>query len=70
MEIKKCILCNKTKLLIDFYERKDSKDGHRSECKVCKKEKSTLWGKNNPEKVLEATRKYQKKHIAQKLKNI
>jgi hypothetical protein len=32
---KKCRICHKTKSCDNFYKRKESKDGYRSECKAC-----------------------------------
>lgn len=34
-EMKKCVRCNKTKFLFQFYKDKKSSDGHRSWCKDC-----------------------------------
>ena len=34
-EEKQCRICGEVKPLNEFYRRKDSRDGHRSECKVC-----------------------------------
>lgn len=36
IRMKKCSKCNKNKYLYEFPIRKDSPDGHRSECKDCK----------------------------------
>lgn len=35
METKKCKTCNKTKPIADFHNRKKSKDGKSSNCKLC-----------------------------------
>lgn len=33
--VKACTICHEVKSLDQFYKRKQMKDGHRSECKVC-----------------------------------
>lgn len=47
---KTCICCGKTKELVFFQKRKDSKDGFRNECKVCIKKRMENWTKNGPKK--------------------
>jgi hypothetical protein len=36
--MKTCNCCGITKQLIEFYKRKDSSDGYRNDCKICRKE--------------------------------
>ena len=36
MKEKTCHICNDTKMIREFYERLDSPDGHRNECKECR----------------------------------
>jgi len=65
MKTKKCNKCNEIKVIIDFHKHKQTKDGHRNECKTCRiietklnyeknknryNEQSKNWNKNNPEK--------------------
>lgn len=35
---KYCSNCKETKQLTDYYNRKTSKDGYRSQCKACERE--------------------------------
>jgi hypothetical protein len=69
-------ICNRCLIkrdIVDFDKRKDSKDGHRNECKICRrkikkdyanknKEKILVlakkWRDNNPEKVKNRIKKY------------
>lgn len=44
--MKKCIKCLKIKKLDDFHRRKDSKDGYRNNCKLCRTEDSCQKEKN------------------------
>ena len=55
--MKKCRVCGAEKNIDDFPKRKAAKDGHRNDCKVCNREKSNLWAKNNPEKAKARSRK-------------
>ena len=50
METKICNKCNINHSLNFFPKRKDSKDGHRNECKTCWKLKTQEYIKNNPYK--------------------
>ncbi len=61
METKTCGSCNKIKSITEFYKRSDY-DGYASNCKECRKEKSTIWKMLNPLKNLEYVRKYNKTH--------
>ena len=38
MEKKICRICNELKELSDFHRKKNTKDGHRNECKECVKD--------------------------------
>ena len=38
--MKSCVTCGKSKELEFFYRRKDSPDGYRNDCKLCRKAKS------------------------------
>lgn len=56
--MKKCIKCLETKNLDDFSKRKDSKDGYRNDCKLCRtkdpnqKEKNRKYYNQNRENLL------------------
>ena len=47
--MKKCNKCKLEKELIEFYKNKTSKDGYRSECKLCKNSIAKNYYKNNKE---------------------
>lgn len=48
--MKHCKKCNTTKPLDCFYKHKSTKDGYRSECKVCTVDVNRTWHKNNKER--------------------
>jgi len=48
---KQCTKCGIEKDINEFWKDKTRKNGYRSWCKDCDKEKSTRWRKLNPEKV-------------------
>lgn len=56
--MKTCSKCKIRKKITEFYKRKDSKDGYRNECKVCKNLSSKEYSINNIEKVKKIKRKY------------
>jgi len=60
--MKTCSKCRITKDLNDFYKTKHSKDGLRSQCKICHMEGSKLWVKNNRERYNAIVRKSQLKY--------
>ena len=47
---KKCRVCELVKTPLDFYKKKDSKDGLATICKSCQVKVATEWQKKNPEK--------------------
>ena len=53
METKVCSKCNKEKEICEFYKRKESKDGYRSDCKKCKLKTGQNWRNENKEKIKE-----------------
>ena len=56
--MKTCIKCGETKPFAEFYKRKDSKDGHRNDCKACRAEVEQQWHQKNKEAIKERTRRY------------
>jgi 5-methylcytosine-specific restriction endonuclease McrA len=50
--VKTCITCKETKEFALFPERKDSPDGYRNQCKVCRKKYTEEWIKNPPVKII------------------
>jgi len=76
--MKICNSCKIEKEITEFNKNKSSPDGHRNECKKCHKAQNARWWNknkeilvirnrawklNNKEKVLEATKKWQKKQF-------
>ena len=58
MKTKTCIKCQEVKPLDEYYKRKDSKDGHRNECKKCKLELSKEYRSENRDKISEYMKDY------------
>jgi hypothetical protein len=58
MERKICKKCGKEKNVCEFYSDKTTKDGKRGSCKLCMSLYDKNWKINNPNKVLELSRKY------------
>ena len=58
MERKICKKCGKEKNVCEFYSDKTTKDGKRGSCKLCMSLYDNNWKINNPNKVLELSRKY------------
>ena len=58
--MKKCITCKLEKELIEFTNRKDSKDGFHNECRLCQKEYKKKHYKANKEKRKEQIKEYNK----------
>jgi len=54
--MKICSKCGLTKNFDDFYKRKSSKDGLRSECKDCKKKHDKQYNKDNKQTINEKKR--------------
>lgn len=54
--MKKCIACRTEKELTEFYPRKDSLDGHRNNCKICKDKTDKKYNELNKEKIKERYR--------------
>ena len=65
METKFCSKCNLEKDICEFYKRKDTKDGYRSDCKDCFNERVLKYRLSNVEKIKE-----RKKTFFQKNKQI
>jgi hypothetical protein len=58
MEKKICSKCKEEKGLCEFNKRKDSKDGHRNECKICWCLKNRDYIKKHPQKKQEYNNKW------------
>jgi hypothetical protein len=58
MDGKRCTKCEEIKPFIEFYKKKQSKDGHRSECKQCTTMQNDKYRRDNIEKVKDCKRKY------------
>jgi hypothetical protein len=56
--MKRCSKCNIEKELDEFYKRKDSKDGYRTDCKECRDNIVKIYQEKNYDKVSEIKRKY------------
>jgi len=76
--VKTCNSCNEEKELTEFNKDKNSRDGHRNECRSCHKVQNAKWWSknrerlviknrdwkhNNRKKNLETTKKWQKKQF-------
>ena len=62
METKICTKCKVEKTISEFYRRKISKDGLRSQCKACDKSAFEAWRVNNPEKYKSSNRESIRKY--------
>jgi hypothetical protein len=56
--MKVCIKCNIEKNLNDFGKRPDSKDGHRNDCKSCRKEFNRIYKIQNKDDILRNQKKW------------
>lgn len=57
---KRCSKCGEIKFLSEFYKRKNSIDGVRTDCKSCRKKYYKIYCKNNPEKIKKSTKTWNK----------
>lgn len=55
---KTCSKCKEPKLLSEFDKRKESKDGFRNECKICRRISQKKWCDANPEKIKKYLKKF------------
>lgn len=55
--MKECRICGCVKTLDEFYADKRSKDGKRSDCKMCSLKAKREWNNTNGDKVREHTRR-------------
>ena len=62
METKVCSKCKTEKEICEFYKRKETKDGHRSDCKCCFNERALEYRKNNEEKIKRRSKDYFQKN--------
>src|SRR5579863_10151351 len=60
MDFKFCNGCKSLKYLREFSNRKQSKDGKRSQCKACESEANAQWHKNNTERNMLRKKKWRK----------
>ena len=63
METKFCLRCMEEKAISEFHNNKAAKDKLRPYCKICAKNASRNWQKENLEKVKEHNKKYYEKHL-------
>ena len=49
--MKRCSVCGVEKPLSEFHKQKQSKDGHRSQCKPCNTERASRWSRENKERI-------------------
>jgi len=56
--MKRCSKCGETKPFAEFHKLKRSKDGHKSQCKVCKAEAHKRYREENREAIKERRRQY------------
>ena len=47
---KECTKCGQRKTILEFYNRKESVDGHHHQCKACHLLKRKRWIQDNPER--------------------
>ena len=62
METKVCSKCKTEKEICEFYKRKETKDGYRSDCKCCFNERALEYKKNNEEKIKQRSKNYFQKN--------
>ena len=62
MVTKVCSKCKTEKEICEFYKRKETKDGHRSDCKCCFNERALEYRKNNEEKIKRRSKDYFQKN--------
>ena len=58
MQLKTCVVCKKELPISCFYKRKDSKDGHRNECKYCDKLNNKQYYKSHQQQILNHVAQY------------
>jgi len=63
---KTCTKCGDSKELSFFYKDKNAKDGHRNQCKGCKKAYTKKWHRENLEKRRKINRKYYQENAERK----
>jgi len=56
---KQCKKCGAIKPLIDYYEARGTRDGHRGACKACESAARAEWYQRNREHVIEKVRSWQ-----------
>ena len=68
METKVCSKCKEEKNICEFYKRNETKDGYRSDCKICFNEKCLMYRLNNKEKIKNRQKEYFQKNKQSHLK--
>ena len=58
MDFKICSTCNRIKRLSHFYIRKDSVDGHRNDCKDCRRAKQYIYRRAKADEINRKLREY------------
>ena len=72
METKICSKCGLEKNLSEFYKRKETKDGYRSDCKKCFNKNGLIFRQKNQKKIKERKQEYfqkNKKFLLEKKQN-
>ena len=60
MKTKTCKKCGEVKLKTEFDKRKDSIDGYRHICRLCRIEKNKEWNRKHRKKLLLTMKKWRK----------
>lgn len=63
MELQRCSVCKVEKSLEEFHKNKNRQNGRTVTCKPCANKRTRLWEIENPEKVLENSRRLYHKNI-------
>lgn len=60
--MKKCSMCGEMKTLDEYHRMTRSKDGRRSQCKVCHKKANQEYAKKNQETIIKGRKRYYKQN--------
>lgn len=61
-KFKSCNTCGEVKPLSEFHKKKQNKDGHRSDCKVCACAYSLRWSAANPKRKAATDKQWKQDH--------